>query len=75
MHLIVLFDGTDMSSVVLESMEVSCLEQTPEEVSVDTTIASVLSELENISSLKEEQRMTLEAFLHGQDVFALLPTD
>ncbi len=40
-------------------------------VSVDAAIASVLSELESISSLKEEQR-TLKAFLEGKDVFALL---
>ena len=35
------------------------------EVSVDTQIASV-------SSLKEEQRTTLKAFIDGKDVFALL---
>ena len=49
------------------SMEATHLEQmmaTPEEVSVDTAIASVISELEGISSLKEEQR---------KDVFVLLP--
>ena len=40
----------------------------PEEVSIDTAIASVISELESISSLKEEQRTTLKAFLHGQDL-------
>ena len=59
-------------------MEVTCLEQTmaaPEEVTVDAVIASVTSELESISSLKEEQRMTLKASLEGEDVFARLPTD
>ena len=44
-----------------------------EEVSV-TAIASVISELESISSLKEEQRTALKAFLDEKDVFALLPT-
>ena len=45
----------------------------PDEVSVDTKTASVISELESISSLKEEQRMTLKAFNNSKDVFALLP--
>ena len=56
-------------------MEVSHLKLTmvaPEEVSVDTVVASVISELERISSLKEEQRTTLKAFINGKDVFALL---
>ena len=44
-----------------------------EEVSTDTVIASVTSEPESISSLKDEQRRTLRAFLHGQGVFAPLP--
>ncbi len=44
-------------------------------VSIDATIASVLSELESISSLKEEQTTTLKAFLDGEEVFALLPSD
>ncbi len=47
----------------------------PEQVNIDTAIISVLSELENISSLKEKQRTTLKAFLDGEDVLALLPTD
>ena len=58
-------------------METACFKQTmaaPEEVSLDTEIASVISELESISSSKEEQRTTLKAFLHGKDVFSLLPT-
>ena len=51
-------------------METTSLEQTmvaPKEVSIDTVTASVISELESISSLKEEQRA---AFLHGKDVLA-----
>ena len=51
------------------------LEQTtavPEEVSIDTAIASVTSEVESISSLKEEQRRTLKAFLHVKDIFTLI---
>lgn len=43
----------------------------PEEVSVDAAIVSVISELERISSLKEEQRTTLKAFLRGKHVFGL----
>ena len=42
--------------------------------SIDSAISSVLSELESISSLKNEQRTALEAFVGGKDVFALLPT-
>ena len=42
--------------------------------SIDTAITKVISQLENISSLKDEQRTALEAFLSGKDVFALLPT-
>ena len=38
----------------------------PGEFSIDTVIASVMSELERISSLKEEQRKALKAFLHGK---------
>ncbi len=41
-------------------------------VTTCAAIASVLSELESISSSKEEQRMTLKAFLDGEDVVALL---
>ena len=37
-------------------------------------LASVTSEPESISSLKEEQRMPLKACLRGRDVFTLLPT-
>ena len=47
----------------------------PEELSVDTVILSVTSELESICSLKEEQRTTLKVFFRGKDVCALLPTD
>lgn len=43
----------------------------PTEVSVVVATASVISELEGISSLKEEQRMTLKAFPNGKDAFAL----
>ena len=39
-----------------------------EEVSIDTVIASAITELESISPLKEEQRTTLRAFI----VFALI---
>ncbi len=46
-----------------------------EQVSIDAATASVLSELESISSLKEEQRTTLKAFLNGKIVFVPLPTD
>ena len=41
----------------------------PEEVSIDSVIASVISELERISSLKEEQRTTLKAFNGGKRCF------
>ncbi len=44
------------------------------EVSLHAAIAAVLSELDNTSSLKEEQRMALKALLDGKDVFVLLPT-
>ena len=47
---------------------------TKEALSVDTAITKVISRLENISSLKGEQRTALEAFLSGKDVFAILPT-
>ncbi len=39
-------------------------------VSVDDVVPSVLSEPGSFSSLKEEQRATLKAFLDGKDVFA-----
>ena len=45
-----------------------------DETSVSVAIEQVLSELQSISSLKEEQNTALEAFLRGKDVFALLPT-
>lgn len=35
---------------------------TPKQVSIVTPIASVISELESISSLKKEQRTALKAF-------------
>ena len=44
------------------------------ELSIDSAISSVLSDLESLSSLKEEQRTALKAFLSGKDIFALLPT-
>ena len=47
---------------------------TNETSSIDTAITKVISQLENISALKDEQRTALEAFLSGKDVFALLPT-
>ncbi len=40
-------------------------------VSIDAAIASVLSELESISSLKEERRKKLKASLDGKDVLLL----
>lgn len=45
----------------------------PKEVSV-AAVASVISELESLSSLKEEQITTLKAFLDGKDIFSLFPT-
>ncbi len=44
-------------------------------VRVDAAIALVSLELECISMLKEEQRMTLKAFLQGKNVFTLLLND
>ena len=41
---------------------------------MDAALSSVLSDLENISSLKEEQTVALKAFLSKKDVFAVLPT-
>ncbi len=41
-------------------------------ISVDAAITSFLSGLGSISLLKEAQRMTLNAFLAGNNVFALL---
>ena len=40
-----------------------------EEVSIDIVRASVLSELERISSLKEKQTTALKGFVDGKDVF------
>ena len=44
----------------------------PEEVSVDSVIASVISGMKSVSSLKGKQRT--KGFLSGKDVFSLLPT-
>ena len=58
-------------------MEATHPEQTMatlKEVSVDTAIPSTMSELESTSSLNEERRTVLKAFLDGKDVLALLPT-
>ncbi len=41
-------------------------------VSLDAATASVLSELESISSLKQEQRMTLKAFLEEKKMFSFI---
>jgi len=43
------------------------------EVTTDAVKASVKSELESISSLKEEQRTAQKAFLSGKNVFASSP--
>ncbi len=43
----------------------------PENLSIDAAIASVLSELESVSTLKEKQSTTLKAFLDGKHVFVL----
>lgn len=43
----------------------------PKEVSVDAAVTSVISELERISSLKEEQRMTMKAFLNENDYYVI----
>ncbi len=40
-----------------------------EQLSVDAVIASVLSELQNISSLKEKQRTTWKTFSDGNNVY------
>ena len=55
-----------------DATEAPCLLHT--EARVDSTITTVISQLDSISSLKEEQRTALKAFLRGNDVFALLPT-
>ncbi len=44
-----------------------------EQLSIVAVIESVLSELKDISSLKQEQRTIMNAFLDGNNVFALLP--
>ncbi|XP_066285714.1 putative ATP-dependent DNA helicase Q1 [Branchiostoma lanceolatum] len=41
---------------------------------VDSAIASVLEDLDGITSLKPEQVDALKAFVNGRDVLALLPT-
>lgn len=41
---------------------------------MDAVVAAVLSKLDTIFKLKEEQRMTLKAFLGIKDVFTLLLT-
>ena len=57
------------------SMETTHPERTMaalEDVSTDAVITSVISELERISSLKQEQRIAVKAFIDGKDVFTLL---
>lgn len=58
-----------------ERRETSCFlkarKAVPNEVSVDAATASDTSELEYISSLKEEQGTVLKAFIDGKDVFTL----
>ena len=52
-------------------MEATRLEQTVaalEEVSVDTVIASAVSDLKSISSLKEEQRMSRSYAVHALQI-------
>lgn len=44
------------------------------EISVDAAVTAVLSELDGIFTLKEEQRMTLKAFFSEKDILSLLPT-
>ncbi len=58
---------TEVSVEVIQTMAV-----VPEQVSVAAALALILSELENIPSLKEEQRMKLKAFLDGKNDFTLL---
>ena len=41
---------------------------------MDAAIATVVNDLENISSLKDEQTIALKAFVEKKDVFAVLPT-
>lgn len=41
------------------------------EISVDTAVAVVLSELDGIFALKDEQRTAQKAFLGGEGVFSL----
>ena len=43
-------------------------------MTIDAAITLVISQLDNISSLKEEQSLALKAFLRGKAVFGLLPT-
>lgn len=44
---------------------------THQEVGIDAATSSVTSQLEPISSLKEEQRKELKAFLNGQRGYLL----
>lgn len=44
------------------------------ESSMDAAVAAVMSALEGILALKEEQGTEQEAFLCGKDVFTLLPS-
>ena len=41
---------------------------------METAVATVLSKIDGITALKEEQLTALEGVLEGKDVFALLPT-
>lgn len=43
-------------------------------ISVDDAVAAVLSEVEGMLALKDEQRMALKVFLGGKDVLTLLLT-
>lgn len=45
-----------------------------EEITMDASVTAVLSELDGISALKDDQRTVLKAFLGEQNVFTLLPT-
>lgn len=44
----------------------------PKEKSINAAIASVITELEFMSSFKEEQKMALKAFIDRKDAFILL---
>lgn len=47
----------------------------PVDVRVEASVESVLGELEMVSSMTNEQRETLYAFLNGKDVCAFLLTE